>query len=300
MITHPRIRLAIVAIGLFLLIIGIVASRGADRAASPLGSVSPSTDAAAVLVGAGDIATCNDSNDEATAALLDEIEGTVFTVGDNAYSDGSTDDYSECYAPSWGRHQSRTRPAPGNHDYHTANAEGYYEYFGTRAGGEGGYYAYDLGAWRIYSLNSEIVSDEQITWLTDDLDANPSQCVLAYWHHPLFSSGRHGNDKSVRPFWDALSAAGADVVVNGHDHDYERFAPQMPDGVASADGLREFVVGTGGARLRTFAKIRNNSEVRNAETFGVIELTLKPTGYDWQFIPASGGTFRDAGSASCH
>ena len=265
----------------------------------PAPTPTPVTASTATLVGAGDIATCGRSGDEATAALLDHIAGTVFTAGDNAYSDGTAAEFADCFGPSWGRHKARMFPAPGNHDYHVAGAPGYFGYFGDRAGGPGGYYAYDLGGWRIYSLNSEIIGDAQVRWLIGDLAANPRACVAAYWHHPLFSSGRHGNDDAVRPFWDALHAAGAELVINGHDHDYERFAPQTPSGQASPTGIREFVVGTGGAGLRPFEGARPNSEVRDSSANGVLKLTLSSAGYRWDFIPA-GGSFVDSGTGSCH
>ena len=259
----------------------------------------PPVVATAVLVGAGDIASCDGSGDEATAALLDSIAGTVFTAGDNVYSDGTAAEFADCFNPSWGRHKARMFPAPGNHDYHVAGAAGYYAYFGNRAGGPGGYYAYTLGGWRVYSLNSEIVGDAQVSWLRADLAANPRACVVAYWHHPLFSSGRHGNDDAVRPFWDVLQAAGAELVINGHDHNYERFAPQTPNGDASASGIREIVVGTGGAGLRPFEGTVANSEARDFSTNGVLKLTLSASGYRWDFVPA-GGSFRDSGTGSCH
>lgn len=264
-----------------------------------------------VLVGAGDIASCDRTQDEATAQLLDGIEGTVFTLGDNAYSIGSSAQFTDCYAPTWGRHKERTHPAPGNHDYYTAGAAGYYTYFGTAASPQDtdcasdckGYYAYNLGEWHIIVLNSEIdhsVGSPQEQWLRADLAANPSQCTLAYWHKPLFSSGLHGNNPSVRPLWQALYDYGADVVLNGHDHSYERFAPQTADGeLYPAHGLREFVVGTGGAGLYTFPTIRLNSEVRDNTSWGVLKLTLHPTSYDWEFIPVAGHTFQDSGTAVC-
>ena len=253
-----------------------------------------------MLVGAGDIASCSNSADEATAAVLDGIAGTVFTAGDNVYSDGTANEFAQCFDPSWGRHRGRMMPAPGNHDYHVSGAAGYYGYFGPAAGGPGGFYAYDAGAWRVYSLNSEIVSQGQVDWLTADLAANPRPCVLAYWHHPRFSSGRHGNDGQMQPLWQTLAAAGADVVVNGHDHNYERFAPMNASGAADPAGMREFVVGTGGAGLRAVGSAQANSEVRNADTYGVLKLTLNPTAYSWQFVPAAGGSFTDAGSGACH
>ena len=261
-----------------------------------------------VLVGAGDIASCVMSGDSATAKLLDGIAGTVFTAGDNAYEHGTAAQFNDCYRPTWGRHRSRTRPAPGNHDYFTAGAAGYFGYFGTRAGTAGqGWYAYDVGAWRVYALNSNCAAiggceagSAQETWLRTDLAANPRQCVLAYWHHPVFSSGVHGNDPTMGDIWAALHEAGAEVVVNGHDHDYERFAPQAPDGSADPAGIREFVVGTGGAGLRGFGTVRANSLVRSSSAHGVLKLTLRPTSYSWAFVPVAGKTFKDSGSTACH
>jgi len=256
-----------------------------------------------VLVGAGDIATCGGSGDSATAALLAGIPGTVFTAGDNAYPDGSLLNYQDCYDPTWGAAFDRTRPALGNHEYGTAGAAGYFGYFGSRGGREGkGYYAYNLGTWRIYVMNSNCSrigcgsTSSQVRWLKADLAANPRRCILAYWHHPLFSSGYHGNTAAVRPFWDALYAARADVIINGHDHDYERFSRQTPGGSRSTHGIMEFVAGTGGAERRPFSTLRANSVSRNATTFGVLKLTLHPGSYDWQFVPEAGMTFTDGGT----
>ena len=259
----------------------------------------PPSGGTAVLVGAGDIST-GGAAEKATAALLAKIPGTVFTAGDNAYNDGSKADYVHFNA-SWGAFKSRMRPAPGNHDYHLS-PQYYYTYFGAAAGPPGlGYYVYTLGAWRIYSLNGETpASTAQIAWLKNDLAAHPSACVLAYWHEPRFSSGQHGSDPSYAPFWDALYAAKAEVIINGHDHDYERFAPQNPAGQASATGIREFVVGTGGAGLRGFTHAIANSEVRNGVTNGVLKLTLGPGRYGWQFIPVAGQSFTDSGQGTCH
>ncbi|HEX9837786.1 MAG TPA: metallophosphoesterase, partial [Anaerolineales bacterium] len=220
-----------------------------------------------VFVGAGDIANCNRSEDEATAKLLDNITGTVFTVGDNAYPDGTLTQFNNCYAPTWGRHKSRTKPSPGNHDYHVSGAAGYFDYFGAAAGDRSkGYYSYNLGAWHIISLNSEIsqsAGSAQEQWLRADLAANPKTCTLAYWHKPRFSSGQHGNIAGSQALWQALYDHGADVVLNGHDHTYERFAPQNPNGQADSKGIREFVVGTGGAGLYSFTSNQPNSQVRN-------------------------------------
>jgi acid phosphatase type 7 len=263
-----------------------------------------------VLVGAGDIARCTSpGNPEATAKLLDGISGTVYTTGDNAYESGSATEFANCYHPTWGRHKARTRPSPGNHEYYTPGATGYFGYFGSAAGDPlKGYYSYDLGEWHIISLNSMCenvggcgATSPMVTWLKSDLAAHPTACTLAYFHHPLFSSGPHGNQTKMRPTWDALYAANADVVLNGHDHDYERFAPQTPSGAADpARGIREFVVGTGGGSHYGIVNVQPNSQVRNTDTYGVLKLTLHPTSYDWQFVPESGKTFTDSGSTSCH
>ena len=264
----------------------------------------------AILVGAGDIADCKDlSGAEATAKLLDKIPGTVFAAGDLAYPDGSRENF-QCYDKTWGRAKSRTRPSPGNHEFHAAGATPYFDYFGPAAGDpKTGYYSYDLGSWHVIVLNSECkdvggcdAGSPQEKWLRGDLASHPVACTLAYWHKPLFSSGSaHGNDLTVRSLWDALYAANADVVINGHDHDYERFAPQTPDGAPdSVRGIREFVVGTGGKNHRPFGEVKPNSEVRDATAFGVLKLTLRANGYDWQFIPEEGKTFTDSGSGACH
>jgi calcineurin-like phosphoesterase family protein len=260
-----------------------------------------------VLVGAGDIADCSSDGDEATAALLDHIDGTVFTAGDNAYSDGSAANFSQCYEPSWGRHKGRTRPSPGNHDYHTTDAADYYAYFGALAGDPGkGYYSYDLGDWHIISLNSNIsmsAGSVQEQWLRADLAASSLTCTLAYWHHPRFSSGtQHGSTSSAEPLWQALYDAGAEIVVSGHEHNYERFAPQTPGGVADpANGIREFVVGSGGTgHYNDLGTPLANSEVFEGSTFGVIKLTLGPGTYSWSFVPVAGATFTDSGTGSCH
>ena len=245
------------------------------------------------------------NGDEATAKLLDQIPGTVFTLGDNAYDLGTRSEFANCYDPTWGRHKARTHPAPGNHDYATARAAGYFGYFGASAGDPAkGYYAYNLGAWHIVVLNSEIAvgaGSAQEKWLRADLAAHTARCTLAYWHRPRFSSGPHGSDPTFQPFWQALYDAHADVVLSGHDHDYERFAPQAPDGSADpVNGLREFVVGTGGASRYPFLLPQPNSEVREAATWGVLKLILHPSSYDWEFIPVAGESFTDAGSADCH
>jgi hypothetical protein len=300
------------------------------------GSVSAQDSTDPVFVGAGDIASCTRTGDEATAKLLHNIVDdpaappttTVFTTGDNAYEDGKLSEYKDCYRPNWGQFKTRTMPSPGNHEYQTPGASGYFDYFsetpsppvpnpGLTPGK--GYYSYNLGSWHIISLNSNCSSVEtstsgggcaagsdQVTWLKDDLAANSdAKCTLAYWHHPLFSSGSSsGGNSNMKPFWDALYAAKADVVLNGHVHNYERFKPQDSNGKLPADperGIREFVVGTGGYSKNAFKTIVANSvkESRNADAFGVLKLTLHPNGYDWEFVPEAGKTFTDIGRDSC-
>jgi hypothetical protein len=273
-------------------------------------SVTPAGDQAAILVGAGDIADCRDlSGAEATARLLDRISGTVMADGDLAYPDGTKENFA-CYDKTWGRAKSRTRPAPGNHEFHSSGAAPYFDYFGKAAGDpKAGYYSYELGKWHIIVLNSECLAiggceagSPQNKWLRADLAAHAAACTLAYWHKPLFSSGgAHGNDLTVKPLFQALYEANADVVVNGHDHDYERFAPQDPEGSPdSKRGIREFVAGTGGKNIRPFGVPKRNSEVRDATAFGVLKLTLKTNSYEWQFIPEAGKRFTDSGSGNCH
>ena len=291
-----------------ILLFGLFFGSAPDRASSPAGP--SATDQPVILVGAGDIADCKDlTGAEATAKLLDQIPGTVMAVGDLAYPDGSKENFV-CYDKTWGRAKSRTRPAVGNHEFHSAGGTPYFDYFGPAAGDpKTGYYSYELGAWHIVVLNSECKdasgcdsSSPQEKWLRADLAAHPVACTLAYWHKPLFSSGSaHGNDPTVKALFQALYEANADLVINGHDHDYERFAPQTPDGAGDpARGIREFVAGTGGKNHRRFSEPKPNSEVRDATAFGVLKLTLKPGGYDWQFIPEAGKTFTDSGSGNCH
>lgn len=260
-----------------------------------------------VLVGAGDIASCSVDSDEATAKLLDGIPGTVFTIGDNAYPNGSLDDYTKCYGPTWGRHKARTRPAIGNHDYKTASAQGYFAYWGETAGTSAqSWYSYDLGAWHVVVLDSNCTKvgcgpdSPQVAWLKADLAKSAAKCTLAYWHHPRWGAGRP--DPAVQAFWDVLHAAGAELVVNGHDHFYERLAPMDPAGKPdAAAGIRQITAGTGGAGLYDFEKPPLPvTEARNDKTFGVLRLALKDGAYDWKFVPVAGSTFSDAGTAACH
>lgn len=283
-----------------------IAVRFDDLRATDLAPPAPGD---AVLVGAGDIGVCGSTRDEATADLLDGIPGTVFAAGDTVYENGTPAEYANCYEPSWGRHRWRTRPATGNHEYNTPGAAGYFGYFGTAAGDtDEGWYAFDLGSWRVYMLNSNCnlvggcgPGSPQLAWLQADLAANTRTCAAAIWHAPRFTSGDHGNSTDVAPLWEAILAAGGEFVISGHDHDYERFAPMNgTGGLDTAAGVRQFVVGTGGVGLRPFLTIKPNSEARSSTAHGVLKLTLRASGYDWQFVPAAGATFTDSGSGTCH
>jgi len=257
-----------------------------------------------VLLAAGDIGDCTLPGAERTAQLLDGLAGTILVLGDIAYPRGSRANFIECYHPHWGRHLNRTMPVPGNHEYETPGAEAYFDYFGDTAGFPGGgYYSFSRGGWQIIALNSELPMAEgsaQFAWLRGQLISSVGRCTLAYWHRPLFSSGPNGNNPDVRPLFRALYDAGADLVLTGHEHSYERFARQDPEGRADpARGIRQFVVGTGGARLSpAFGPGRPNSEARGSE-WGVLKVTLGGEGYEWEFMPAAGGAFRDAGSGQC-
>jgi Calcineurin-like phosphoesterase len=296
---HVLLLVLLIALGTFITALGSTSA----------GSPDP------ILVGAGDISVCgSNNNDEATAQLLDTIfagdpPGVVFTAGDNAYESGTTTEFDNCYDPTWGRHKARTYPSPGNHEYQTANATGYYGYFGSVAGNPSeGWYSYDLGSWHIVSLNTSNgcaligcgAGSAQEQWLRADLTASDADCTVAYWHHPRFSSGQHGNNANLDAIWRALFDHGVDLVLSGHDHTYERFAPQDPDANSEPErGIREFIVGTGGRSHYAFPIIRANSEVRDNTSYGVLKLTLHAASYDWEFVPAPPGTFTDSGSASC-
>ena len=300
-------------VAVLIVLVVIVAINGAlfffVRPSAKTPSTAPSP--APVVVAVGDIAACNREGDEATAELLKDIEGTVLTLGDNVYPDGTAAEFRECYQPSWGEFKGRTKPVPGNHEYHTDGAAGYFSYFGDAAGDPGrGYYSYDLGDWHVVALNStcgEIggcdASSPQGRWLREDLSANEDKaCTLAYFHSPLFAAGSYRPGVgAVKPLWEALYAAGADVVLSSHDHNYQRFAPQDPEGRADPErGIREFVVGTGGYSLYNIDSPIENLEVYNDEAFGVLKLTLRPSSYDWEFVPVAGKIFTDSGSQRCH
>jgi len=257
-----------------------------------------------VIAAAGDI--CGSPTDCApTAKLLDQLNpDAVLTLGDNAYEDGSLSQYLSEYDPNWGRQNAKVYPSPGNHEFHIANAQGYRDYFGARAPAL--WYSYDLGAWHVVSLAGDVgvsasAGSPQETWLKQDLAAHPSQCILAYWHEPRWSSGDvHRNDSGVAAFWSDLYVAGADVVLNGHDHNYQRFPPLNPSGQPDTNGIREFVVGTGGASHYGFTASSPAPEVRNGTDFGVLKLTLHAGSYDFEFVPVAGSTFADSGSGTCH
>jgi acid phosphatase type 7 len=284
-------------------LLGLGCTDTQQQSSDPLGPDMSTAAIPAVLVGAGDIAGCPATyKDEATAKLLDGIAGTVFTVGDNIYWDGTTAEWNNCYGPSWGRHRWRTRPAIGNHEYHTLRGAPYFSYFGSRAGTAGrSYYSYNLGEWHIVVIDSERLLGEQATWLKADLAANPRRCTLAYWHKPYFTSGDILPATTLKYIFTILYNAGADVVVSGHNHIYERFYPQNPAGKADGNrGIRNFVVGTGGAPLLPMRAKTANLEVRQNSAHGVLKFSLYPTSYKWEFIPVAGKTFRDSGSNNCH
>ena len=283
---------------------------------SPTPTPAPAPSGDPVVAAAGDIAcaaggtvsstTCQQ---QATSGLLAGATGVV-TLGDNQYETGALSDFQASFDPTWGRFLGVMHPAPGNHEYGTSGAAGYFSYFGSRAGSSGsGWYSYDIGAWHLIALNTSNdcspvpcgAGSAQEQWLKQDLAAHANQCTLAYWHHPRFSSGPHGSLTGSSAFWSDLYAAGADVVLNGHDHDYERFAPQNPSGqLDTTKGIREFVVGTGGKSHYGISSTIANSQVHDSNTFGVLKLTLHAGGYDWRFIPITGASFTDSGTASCH
>ncbi len=265
-----------------------------------------------VILTAGNIATCGSTNDEATATLLDHLEGTIFTLGDNAFPNGSAEAYGGCYQPSWGRHRHRTYAVLGNHEYASGTAAASFDYFGERAGPRGlGYYSLDLGNWHIIVLNLHdySVGDElpfegsaQDRWLEADLAASSKTCTLAMWHAPRFFSSNTQNYTSnayVTAVWNRLYAAGVDVVLNGHQHQYERFPPLTPTGIRDdSRGIRQFNAGTGGESSEMPIAFAQHSEVLT-DAYGVLKLTLDDGRYTWEFVPVVPG-FTDSGSGTCH
>ncbi|WP_338845761.1 metallophosphoesterase [Massilia sp. W12] len=268
---------------------------------------------AQILYVAGDIADCRrhaalQSPAAATAALIEQRlardpQAQVLTLGDNAYVVASEAELRDCYAPTWGRFLQRTWAAAGNHEYYSKDALPYYAYFGAQAGPAGlGYYRKTFKGWQLYALNSNLKGEamqRQLDWLRQEIQQNPARCSLAYWHHPRYSSGGHGNDQRMQQAWQILQDAGAELVLAGHDHDYERFAPQDANGNARPDGIAQFVVGTGGTRLSSFLLQRPHSQAAFNDAHGVLQLVLRENGYDWQFLTTD-GALRDIGSRACH
>lgn len=255
----------------------------------------------ATLLAAGDIATC-DGAAPATGRLLQEQDGVVAALGDLAYPDGSAAAFDECYDPAWGPVRDRTRPARGNHDVEAEDGAAYRDYFGAASAP---WYSYDLGDWHVVVLDSNChlvggcgPDSPQVRWLRDDLAGADTGNILAYWHAPRFSTGRRADSPSVATFWEELHAAGADVVLAGHAHNYQRFVPLAPDGTPDPDGIRQFVVGTGGAALRGFETDRDTVAHRQADVHGVLRLDLRACGYAWAFLPVGGGGPTDEGAAS--
>jgi hypothetical protein len=261
------------------------------------------------LVGAGDIARCDSKADRKTARLVGRIPGTVFTLGDNAYPDGTRAQFRDCYGPTWGKYKKRTRPSVGNHDYHTAGAKPYFNYFRWRAGRPRGYYSYDRGAWHIVVLNSNCKQvggcyrlSAQRRWLQRDLALHRARCTLAYFHHPLYASGRGEDSPQVKPFWTTLYDHHADVILSGHAHRYERFARITPSGArSSARGIRQFIVGTGGGRRESqHGPDEPHVQAKKVDARGVLKLHLGSGFYHWKFVPVAGRNYTDSGKARCH
>ena len=299
-------RLLVVALSLLLL------PACADDEARPSAQSTSTTESEreerpGIVLVAGDVALCERPEDEATAevvaaALAEHPDAVVAVAGDLAYDSGTATEFSNCYEPSWGRFKEKTRPAPGNHEYGTQYAAGYFGYWGSAAGEKSkGWYSYDVGPWHVVAINSNCnqegvggcgLDSEQGRWLAADLVANAGKCTLGYWHHPRFSSGYHGTDEKMEPLWRIAVTGGMDVIVNGHDHHYERFAP--------VDGTRQFVVGTGGAWRYPVVTAEQGSEVRHSGTPGVLQLTLREASYEWRFRGVPGEKeFTDTGQSAC-
>jgi hypothetical protein len=311
-LTFPSRRraLVVVAVGLCVVLAGVVLLRRGGTGRPP-----PPPEGGVEVLAAGDVASCDTETDEQTARLLDQQPGTVLVLGDTAYDDGTAEEFRQCYAPTWGRHRHRSRPVPGNHDYGDDDAgddraSGYFDYFGAAAGTEGeGWYSFDLGSWHLIALNSNCkkiggcqAGSAQETWLRADLAANSARCTLAYWHHPFATSGKkHGGAEAMAPLWRALFEHGADVILSGHEHQYERFAPLDAYGrPAPAGGMRQFVVGTGGGEeFYKFDDPQPGSEFRDNDTYGVLRLSLLEGTYEWAFLPAGGKGASDHGRDSC-
>lgn len=284
---------------------------GAAGASGKAGAAGAPVEEEIVIAAAGDISNTSIGGQKTTADLI--LAGNydaVLTLGDNQYNDGTLSAYNQYFDKTWGKFFDKIYPVPGNHEYNTSGAKGYFDYFGARAHDpKKGYYSFDLGAWHLIAINSNsecgaIACDAgsaQEKWLRADLAAHKNKCTLAYWHHPRWSSGEHGNSTEMGDLWKALYEFDADIVLNGHDHDYERFAPQNPKGEADDKrGIVEFVVGTGGTGFRDTPNKPKNSAKKQHDTFGVLELVLKADSYAFEFIGKAGSTFTDKGSRKCH
>ncbi len=293
------------------------AKGGSDGATKRDASSKTAASTTYILVGAGDIASCKDlSGAEATAKLIESIPGEVFAAGDLAYEKGTAEEFKNCYDKTWGRFKNRTHPAPGNHEFYgSKDGSPYFDYWGAQAGErEKGYYSFDLGNWHVISLNTNCAApglggcdpgSPQDVWLQKDLAEHPKSCIIAFGHHALYSSGvlkSHAIHPELRQLWQDLYKAHADIVINGHEHSYERFAPQDPDAnLDQKNGIREFVVGTGGRDHDPLGFPIANSEVRNANTYGALKLTLSTGKYQWEFVPvAAENAFTDSGEGTCH
>ena len=311
-----RTRLVLSAIATAFLLSACAQSlQGPGMQVSQQGGMAARGETHSVLVGAGDIAY-EGPGAEATAKLLDKIPGFVFTLGDNAYQNGSHEEYQKHYHPTWGRHKARTLPVVGNHEYRTPGAAGYFDYFGAAAGDRTkGYYAVDVGPhWRVYSINSAeagtdhaskknmAVGSEQYRWLAADLDAHKDKNPVVMWHHPTFSSGAHGDNDETLPIWKLAQSKGVDIALWGHDHHYERFHPANAEGKRDdKNGMRAFLVGTGGKNHYRFFKFpKRLTDVRDAKSFGVLKLSLHADRYDWEFVPIEGDKFQDKGTSPTH
>jgi hypothetical protein len=274
-------------------------SCGGELGISGPGPIVPTT----VLLAAGDIGLCGSRGAAQTGEMLDGMQGTILAVGDLAYPHGAVEDYVSCFDPVWGRHKSRTKPAPGNHEYESPGAQPYFDYFGAAAGPSGlGYYSFKAGDWLVLSLNSNVPvggTTAQAQWIRSELAASTARCALAYFHHPLYSSGPNGDNARLAGLWQLLYDNGVDVIVSAHEHLYERYGPMTPDGQRNdTKGIRQFIVGTGGAGLYSIQRLHPLSEMQII-SHGLLKLTLSAQGYQWEFLQVDGAR-GDFGQDVCH